>query len=252
MKILITNDDGIKAEGIKLLVAELAQHHEIYVVAPDREYTGYGGAVTFNNKIEVAEYPLNRGEIASYKVNGTPADCVILGLDELSSEVDLVISGINNEPNLGDDTRLSGTLGACREAAFSSIPAIGFSLNYDYGNTFYYQTVVRVVIILIKQIERNKLPEGIYLNINVPNKPISQIKGFKVVKLGRRRYNNRVHLVKNEGKSYYKIYGTIIEEEQEETDVWAIKNDYVSVTPLNRDNTDYNSIKLLKSWNLGL
>jgi len=236
MKILITNDDGIKAEGIKRLVAELAQHHKIYVVAPDREYTGYGGAVSFNNKIEVAEYPLNRGEIASYKVNGTPADCVILGLDELSSEVDLVM----------------GTLGACREAAFSSIPAIGFSLNYDYDNTFYYQTVVRIASIVIKYIEKNKLPEGIYLNINVPNKPISQIKGFKVVKLGRRRYNNRVHLVKNEGKRHYQIYGTIIEEEQEETDVWAIKNDYIAVTPLNRDNTDYNSIKLLKSWNLGL
>ncbi|WP_026895213.1 5'/3'-nucleotidase SurE [Clostridiisalibacter paucivorans] len=245
MNILVTNDDGIDHLGIKILVSELSKKHNIFVAAPNTQCSGLSGAVTFYNYIRVEKYPLDVGEKSSYKIHGTPADCVIIGLDELVKNVDLVISGLNDEPNVGDDTRLSGTLGACIESVFSSTPAIAFSMDYGQDNIV-QETAIFFIKKIVDFVEKNPLPEGIYLNVNIPNKPISSIKGIKITRLGRRRYKNRVNLADDNIKNVYKIYGQLIKEYETNTDSWALDNDYVSITPFKIDNTDYDNIDYFK------
>jgi len=245
MKILVTNDDGIEDRGLKELVKGISKEHEVYVVAPDRRYTGYSGAISFDRLIEVEKHPLHLGETESYMVWGTPADCVLLALDELIGSVDLVISGINDEPNIGDDIRLSATLGACREASFSDVSAIALSLAYGKGE-MYYQLAIRFILSLLKNWDQLLIPKEVYLNINFPNIPSSEIKGVVVVPSGRCRYKERVHLVQGKGRPTYQIYGTKIEEEQIGTDEWAINHNYISITPLIRDQTDKKTLSLLK------
>lgn len=237
MKILATNDDGIEDQGLKELIKGISPEHEVYVVAPDKRYTGYSGTVSFDRLIEIAKHPLYLGERMSYKVWGTPADCVILSLDELTGPVDMVIVGINDEPNVGDDIRLSATLGACREASYSNVSAIALSLAYG-GSKKHYQPVIRFILPLLKKWDRLQIPKEVYLNVNFPNVSFFKIKGILVVPSGRCRYRDRVHLVQGKPNPTYQIYGTKIEEEQTETDEWAINHNYISITPLNRDQTD--------------
>lgn len=245
MKILVTNDDGIEDKGLIELTKEVSKEHEVYIVAPDRRYTGYSGTISFDRLIEVEKYPLHLGEKLSYKVSGTPADCVILALDELTGPVDMVISGINDEPNTGDDIRLSATLGACREAAYSDTPAMALSLAYGEGK-MYYQSVINFLSPLLQNWNQLQIPKEVYLNINFPNVPPSEINGIVFVPSGRCRYQDRVHLVPGKVNPTYQIYGTKIEEEQTETDEWAINHNYISITPLNRDQTDKEVLSWLK------
>jgi 5'-nucleotidase len=248
MKILVTNDDGIEDEGLRKLIEGNSKEHELYVVAPDKRYTGYSGAVSFDRLIEVEEYPLYIGERKAYKVWGTPADCVILALDELTGPVDIVISGINDEANTGDDIRLSATLGACREASYSDISAMALSLAYGSGE-MHYQPAIRFILHLLKNWEQLQLPKDVYLNINFPNISYSDIKGVLFTHSGRCRYKDRVHLVPGKSRLTYQIYGTKIEEEQIGTDEWAINHNYISITPLNRDQTDKKILSQLNKIN---
>ncbi|MDD3657152.1 MAG: 5'/3'-nucleotidase SurE [Atribacterota bacterium] len=245
MRILVTNDDGIENKGLQELVKAIFDRHEVYVVAPDTRYTGYSGAVSFNRLISVIEYPLNLGERRSFKVSGTPADCVILALNKLIGPVDLVISGINDEPNLGDDIRLSATLGACRESSFTETSAIALSLDYGSGKR-HYQTVTDFLAIFLNKWFTLKIPKEVYLNINFPNVPPAQIKGVLFVPAGRCRYKDRVKLVKSKPQIIYQIYGTKIEEEEKGADSWAVSNNYIAVTPLHRDQTDQKILSRLK------
>ncbi len=249
MQILVTNDDGIEDKGLQELVKAISDKHEIYVVAPNRRYSGYSGAVTFYQPISVTEYPLNLGEKKSYKISGTPADCIIIAIDELIGFIDLVISGINDEPNLGDDIRFSATLGACREAAFSDISAIALSL--DYGSQKkHYQTVTDYLSILLDKWNDLKIPKEVYLNINYPNVPFIETKGVLFVPAGRCRYKNRVQLVSKKPLPEYRLYGTKIEEEAAGTDSWAVRNNYIAITPLHRDQTDKETLIRLNKLNL--
>ncbi|MDO7976055.1 MULTISPECIES: 5'/3'-nucleotidase SurE [Oceanotoga] len=238
MNILLTNDDGIKSEGIKILAEKISKYHDIYICAPEKENTGMSGALTFSDSIKIKKFSLNCGEKDSYYVTGTPADSVIMGLDHVYKNIkfDIVLSGINDEPNIGDDIRYSGTVGAAFEAAFSGYPAIALSL--EYGNTKYYNSIINV---LIKILNKKHIPKGTILNINSPNKPDYQIKGEKYVKLGRRRYSNRI---RQKNKDEYIIYGDLIEEKNDSnTDNYYIQKDYITITPLKIDNTDYNFLK---------
>jgi 5'-nucleotidase len=250
MKILVTNDDGIESAGILELVKGISSLGEIYVVAPDRKLSGIGGGVTFDRPIKVEKVSLRLGEERAFKVCGTPSDCVILALDILIKDVDLVISGINDEPNVGDDIRFSGTIGACREAAFSGIPALGISLEYGTRGNF-YEGAVEFSKYLLRFLEKNNLPEGVILNINVPNVPMEEIQGVKFVKLGRRKYKDRVHIVLDPyGKEYYWIGGTLIEDWEEETENSVLKKNYIAITPLNIEETDYKFLEVMKQWKM--
>lgn len=248
MRILVTNDDGIEDKGLNILVQAISDKHEVFVVAPNKRYTGFSGAVSFDQLISVVEYPLNLGEKKSFMVSGTPADCVIIGLDELVGSVDLVISGINDEPNLGDDIRLSATLGACREASFTEVSAMALSLDYGTGKK-YYEIVIEFLNRFIKKWDTFKIPKEVYLNINFPNVPQNQIKGEIFVPSGRCRYRDRVHLIRNNPQLTYQICGIRIEEEEVDTDYWAVKNNYIAITPLNRDQTDKRILSLLQKKN---
>ncbi len=245
MRILVTNDDGIEDRGLQELVKAISGKYEVYVVAPDKRYTGYSGAVSFFQLLSVAEYPLNLGEKRSFRVEGTPADCIIMALDELIGAVDLVISGINDEPNLGDDIRLSANLGACREASFADVSAIALSLDYG-ADTKYYQTVTNFLPVFLGKWHTMNIPKEVYLNINFPNLPPDQIKGVLFVPAGRCRYRDRVHLLNEKPQLTYQIYGTKIEEEEVDTDSWAVKNHYIAITPLHRDQTDKRVLSRLK------
>jgi 5'-nucleotidase len=238
MNILITNDDGIESEGIKKLTKEISKYHDIYICAPKENNTGMSGAITFSNTLKIKRFLLNCGEKDSYYVTGTPADSVIIGLDHLfkNVKIDIVISGINSEPNIGDDIRFSGTVGAAFEAAFSGYPAIALSL--DYGYIKHYDSIIKT---LIKILNNETIPKGTILNINSPNKPENQIKGEKYVKLGRRRYSNRI---REKNKNEYIIYGDLIKEKNDEnTDSYYIQKNFITITPLTIDNTDYNYLK---------
>lgn len=250
MKILITNDDGIFARGIRELIIEFSKTNEVYVVAPQYRLVGVGGGVTFDRPLKVEEVSLSLGEKKAFSVSGTPADCVILAIDVLVKDLDIVISGINDEPNVGDDIRFSGTIGACREAAFSGIPSIGVSL--EYGNRgYFYEGAVKITRKIVDYIRNNPLPGGIFLNINVPNVPIQEIKGVKFVKLGRRRYKNRVHTVFDPyGEKYFWIGGIPIEEEGKDTEDSVLKENYIAITPLNVDETDYSFLEVMRKWKI--
>jgi len=250
MKILVTNDDGIESIGILELAKGISSLGEIYVVAPDRKLSGIGGGVTFDRPIKVEEVSLHLGEKRAFKVYGTPSDCVILALDVLVKDIDLVISGINDEPNVGDDIRFSGTIGACREAAFSNILALGVSLEYGTRGNF-YEGAIEFCKTLVRFLEENRFPEGVILNINVPNVPKKKIQGVKFVKLGRRKYRDRVHVVLDPyGKEYYWIGGMLIEDWEEETENNVLKKNYIAITPLNIEETDYKFLEAMKQWKI--
>ena len=252
MKILITNDDGIEAQGLKELVKVLSSKYRVFVVAPEKRIEGLSGAVTFDSPIKVERHPLSSGEKMALVVSGTPADCMILALDVLVPNPDLVISGINDEPNVGDDIRLSGTIGACREATFSGFPSIAISLDYG-GSKNFFEGATFIAKKFIEIIEDKKVPPGIFFNVNVPNIPKEKIKGIKFVRLGRRRYRDRVHGVSgNPEEEYFYINGIQLNETYEDTEDYALKHNYIAITPLNIDNTDYKFLEVMKKWKIKL
>ena len=250
MKIVITNDDGIEAEGLKKLVKRLSAVEEVYVVAPDKKLAGIGGSLTFNRPIRVENYPLSLGEKKSFRVFGTPADCVVLALDVLVKDFKLLISGINDEPNVGDDIRFSGTLGACKEAAFSGIASFGISIEFGEGKNV-FDGAVEFSALLVDFLKKNHLPEGVFLNVNVPNVKLKKIRGVKLVKLGRRQYSNRVHKVASPyGEEYYWIGGKLITDFEKNTENSSLKENFIAITPMKVDITNYDFLEVMKKWKI--
>ncbi len=253
MKILITNDDGIDCEGIKKLVRIISQTYEVYVAAPEKKLHGIGAGVTFDKPVKVERYPMNLGEKMSFKVYGTPADCVILSKEILIGNFDLLISGINDEPNIGDDVRFSGTLGACIEAAFSGITSFGVSLDYNNNKKKkMFDTAAEFSYCLVKFLEKNIIPEGVFLNINVPNIELNKVKGVKFIPLGRRKYFKRVHKIKNPcDQELYWIWGRLIPNQNDDIIKSVLDENFISITPMVTDNTSYDFLKeMINKWKL--
>ncbi len=249
MKILITNDDGIEAEGLKKLVEKLSQTEQLYIAAPHRKLHGASCSITFDRPVKVQKYPLDLGEKESYKIHGTPADCIILGLDTLFDEIALVIAGINDEPNVGDDVRFSGTIGACTEASFSGISALGLSLEYGRHGL---DAAAEFSKTMVRFLTQNSLPRGVFLNINVPALEKKYIKGVKLTKLGRRRYKDRVHkTISPFGQAFYWIGGKRIPDYEQDTLNSALREGYIAITPMAVDATSYKYLKeMIKKWDL--
>ncbi len=235
IKILISNDDGIYFHGLWTLVEELAPHHQITVVAPDREQSGVGTAISLHRILRVRSVPSPVAGVAAYAAEGTPGDCVILGLGAIAQDTELVIAGINEGANLGDDVFISGTVGAALQGYFRGLPAIAASVS-DLGST-HYKPTARIVARLVEALADGRLPPRILLNLNVPDLPAPEIKGIIVARQARRRYAD---LVKEEqdtrGKSYYWIVrGRPEWQDDEGTDIWAIRHGYASLIPLHGD-----------------
>ena len=244
MNILLSNDDGVHALGIKVLQQELIKHFDVTVVAPDRNCSGASNSLTLLNPLRAQT--LDNGFIS---VNGTPTDSVHLGVSQLiSSAPNLVVAGINNGANLGDDTLYSGTVAAATEGRHMGIAAIAVSLLGKHEQ--YYQTAAAITAKIIKHIQEHPLASDQILNINVPDVAMNEIKGIKVTRLGHRHKAETMKKMKDPWQRDIYWYGTLGLELDggEGTDFHAVANNYVSVTPLTVDMTAHNSINKMKEW----
>lgn len=251
MKILVSNDDGIHAPGIVLMANRLAAlGHSVTVVAPDRERSGVGHAITTEHSLYLRKgifHGYSSG-VGTFKSNGTPADCVMLGLHLAEPDAELVLTGINSGPNLGCDVFYSGTAAAAREAYFENRRAVAVSLCLSsQSEDQHYETALSAVEALLDRLDDFFTGEAALLNMNVPNLSLAEVKGFKVAFAGRRRYQNRVQLSSSpEEEKYYWLRGIPAEhEELEGSDVRAVNSGFVAVTFLQHDTTDYELNKLV-------
>lgn len=250
MKILVSNDDGIQARGIKVLAKYLAEDpaNEVYVVAPERERSATGHALTLHKPLRVEEVEMDGNMKQVWYTTGTPSDCVKFAVGCLLKEpVDMVISGINSGPNLGGEILYSGTVSAAMEGAFLDIPSIAVSMGG--GGKRNYELAAHFVRDMIKNIHRLGVRRRLLLNINVPNVETGRLAGSLVTKLGVRAYRDQFERrVDPRGKVYYWLAGEAIEEgEDEGTDAWAVANNYISVTPVTFNMTDFNMMEQLES-----
>ena len=244
MLILLTNDDGIHSEGLTLLANNLSQKYDVFTVAPERERTCVGHAITLHKPLRIRE--VDRGMFAT---NGTPVDCVFLGVKAvLKRAPDLIISGINKGPNMGQDVNYSGTVAAAQEGAFLGIPSLAVSLNAR--RNFYFADAIKIVQAIIEVVKENNFLESTFLNINVPNVPYSKMKGFMVTRLGKRIYNDKViERTDPRGGKYYWIGGNGEQFDlMEGSDFYAIEHGFVSITPLGLDVTSIKSISRFQKY----
>jgi len=244
MHILLSNDDGYEATGIQCLAAVLAAKSKVTVVAPDRNRSGASNSLTLENPIRA--HTVADGVV---RVDGTPTDCVHLAITGLLEyEPDIVISGINAGANMGDDVLYSGTVAAAMEGRFLGLPAIAVSLVGD--KLQHYETAARVVLSLLDDLPAMPLPSDTILNINVPNLPFSEISGIQTTRLGRRHKSEPVIKASDpRGRDLYWV-GPPGEEKQEGpgTDFYAVRNGYVSITPLHVDLTRHAALSDLETW----
>lgn len=252
MKILVSNDDGIWAEGIRTLAATLAHDHEVWVCAPDRERSATGHSMSLNKPLMVSPAKTSdmiRNTKASHMTSGTPADCskVALGALYKDTKFDLMISGINHGPNLGIDVLYSGTVSAAMEAMLLGVPSIATSL-YSYSSKE-FEDAASWVLDLINNNDMPKLiPPKTFININLPPGPRSNYKGVELTKLGNRAYEENYEERQDpRGNKYFWLAGNPIEGlEVEGTDGYALLNNKVSITPVRFDMTHYEHVDELR------
>lgn len=244
MKILLSNDDSVFAKGIAVLYKALSEHHEVTVIAPDRNCSGASNALSLHQPLRIQKM-----DSGFYSVNGTPSDCVHLGVNcFLDEEPDLVVSGINHGANLGDDVIYSGTVAAATEGRYMGLPAIAVSLTSHHGEHF--ETAAQVVVDIIKKLQTHPLPANQILNVNVPDIPYDALQGVQITRQGRRhRAEGMTKDTDPFGREIY-WYGPSGAEQDAGpgTDFYAIANQYCSVTPLSVDMTAYKSIDEMKVW----
>ncbi len=242
-KILVTNDDGIHCEGILILAKALREVGEVYVVAPDREESAIAHSLTLHRPLRVKKIKKN-----FYAVDGTPADCVHLGVNAiLPGRPKLIASGINQGGNLGDDVTYSGTVSAAFEGTLLGIPS--FAISLVSRSHFKFHAAARFAVRVARSIIKGGLPNDTLLNINVPNLKEEEIKSYKITEQGRWIHNGNavVEKVDPRGKKYYWIgSGQMVFNKKKNSDFEAVRNGFISITPLHLDLTNYASIRELK------
>ena len=251
MKILITNDDGVWARGIRVLAERIARQpeYEVYVVAPDRERSATGHALTLHKPLRVAQAEMEGKMRGVWWTTGTPSDCVKFAVGHIvPGPVDLVLSGINSGPNLGGEILYSGTVSAAMEGAFLDIPSIAVSVGSE-GHR-YYDVAADFIARLIQLLPESGLGRRIFLNVNIPNLPADKLKGVQVTRLGVRAYTDHFEKrVDPRGKVYYWLAGEAIEEGEEEgTDAWCMARGMISITPISFNMTDMDMKDKLQNW----
>lgn len=248
MRILLSNDDGVYAKGIRVLQQALLTIADVTTVGPDRNCSGASNSLTLLNPLRTQQ--IENGFIA---VNGTPTDCVHLAISQLMPQApDLVVAGINHGANLGDDVLYSGTVAAATEGRHLGLPAIAVSLASHDSDHF--ETAAYVTLQVIKKLKSHPLPADQILNINVPAVPLTALKGIQVTRLGRRhKAETMTSSLDPWGRNIY-WYGSLGPELDagEGTDFYAVANGFASVTPLQIDMTAYRSLEPLKDWLSGI
>lgn len=252
-RILVCNDDGIVAPGIKALVAVAREFGEVTVVAPDSPQSGMGHAITIGEPLRLVEEVIEPG-FKGWACSGTPADCVKLATGVIMGEKpDLLVSGINHGANFSISVVYSGTMSAAMEAAIEGIPSIGFSL-CDFSHEADFTAAQEVARVIIGRALHARMPEGTLLNVNVPKLPLSELKGIRITRqaIGRwvEEFDQRLD---PHGRKYYWLTGRFQQEDDGlDTDTWALDNGYVSVCPVQYDLTAHHAIAALNQWNLRL
>ena len=251
--ILIANDDSIYSKGIRVLVEIMSEMGEVVVVAPDTHQSGMGHAITLGSPLRVSKTSDFGPQILSYKCSGTPADCVKFGKHQIlkGRKIDLVVSGINHGSNASISVLYSGTMSAAIEAAMEGIPAIGFSL-CEYGVDADFSHCHDYIIKICQQVLVHGLPKGLTLNVNFPAKSDIPLKGIKVAKQANAVYREFFEERKDPyGQSYYWMDGNLENNDlNNNTDLDALSDNFVSIVPVKYDLTDYAELALMKSWDL--
>lgn len=250
MKILVSNDDGILSNGIRALIEALAEKNDVYVVAPDRERSAAGHSLTLHTPLRVEEVEAKYGAKRCWMTTGTPGDCVKLAVNAILDEnekPDLVISGINHGPNLGADILYSGTVSCAMEGAMMGLPSIATSLASLKTEYEDFKFAASFVAELITRLDAYKIPPKTILNINIPGLEKDDIAGIAITELGNRIFTDDYEKrVDPRGKVYYWMAGELINEpEDASTDIAAIRNNMISITPVTYEMTRVNIIKEL-------
>tara|TARA_B110000879_G_scaffold212300_1_gene307883 strand:+ start:2024 stop:2788 length:765 start_codon:yes stop_codon:yes gene_type:complete len=246
MRILISNDDGVFAPGIHCLAKELKGIADVNVVAPDRNRSGASNSLTLTQPLRVST--LDNGFVS---VEGTPTDCVHLAVTGyLDPQPNIVVSGINDSANLGDDVLYSGTVAAAMEGRYLGLPAIAISMVGGSHNISHYQTAASIAKMLILKLVDNPLPKQTILNVNVPDVPLSEMAGIEVTRLGTRHAAEPIMKDQDpRGRTIYWIGPPGPEEDcGPGTDFYAVRRGFVSVTPLQLDMTHYDVFERLSGW----
>ncbi|MFC2111475.1 5'/3'-nucleotidase SurE [Bacteroidota bacterium] len=247
--ILVTNDDGVKAPGIRFLI-EIAKHYgDIVVMAPNKAQSGMAHAITIDTPLRIKEIEISEN-YKEYSCNGTPVDCVKIAEHAiLTRKPDLLLSGINHGSNASVNTIYSGTMAAVFEGAMADIPAIGFSL-LDYAFDANFKPSEKFIRNIIESVLKNSLSSGVCLNVNIPINGEIGPKGIKVCRQGRGLWKEEFEKRTDPRKiDYYWLKGYFeIIDNKEDTDLWALENNYISVVPVHFDFTAHDSISLIKNW----
>ena len=248
MRILLVNDDGVDAVGIRYLMRALSARHEVYVAAPDRQRSAVSKAMTLSSPLRAVPVAVDAPVKAAFAVDGMPVDCVRLGIGNLVPEPDLVISGINLGPNLGTDTLYSGTCAGAQEAALYGLQAIAMSL--DHREPTHFETAVAVTERMVEIAEKHPLPLGMFWNVNVPDVPLGQIRGYRTAGLAHIRYNREY--VRREDPLdrpyYWALRGKLPCDPDEDTDYAWLKKGYVTVTPMGYDSARIDAVDLSEEF----
>ncbi len=241
VRILIVNDDGVDAAGIIRLAERLGERWSVTVVAPEDDRSGMSHSISTRHAVIASERPDRAAP--TYACSGTPADCVVLGINELCGGTPaIVVSGINHGANLADDVNYSGTVGAAVEAVVCGIPAIAISLAFtlpDREREHHWDTCADVACALVEELLREPLPAGTYYNVNVPNVPADRLRGIAYTRMGRKTYADRLARKDSaRGTTFYWVWANALFGGGNDSDVAAVEAGYASVTPLRIDRTD--------------
>lgn len=250
--ILVTNDDGISAPGIRALIQVMKQIGDVVVVAPDSPQSATGHAITINNTLFINKVNIDPEVDEEYSCSGTPVDGVKFAVRHiLKRKPDLCVSGINHGSNSSINVIYSGTMSAAVEAGIEGIPAIGFSLlDYDWNADF--EQAKPFIQKIALEVLKNGLPEGVVLNVNIPKLKQNEIKGIKVCRQAKAIWEERFDKRKNpQGREYYWLTGEFVNlDKGEDTDEWALGKGYISVVPVQFDLTAHHAMQILNNWKL--
>jgi 5'-nucleotidase len=249
--ILISNDDGYQAKGLAALIKVAKTYGKVVVVAPEKGESGMSHAITMKHPLRITKH-IKEADFELYSVNGTPVDSAKIGLNQiLDRKPDLILSGINHGSNASISVIYSGTLGAAREGCLNGVPSIGFSLlNHDKDADF--SSVVHFLPQIISNVLENGLADQSFLNVNVPDVKLEDIKGIKICRktkgVWKEEYEKRTD---PHGGTYYWLTGSFknFEPEATDTDEWALENNYVTIVPSQIDSTSYTELERITKWN---
>jgi len=252
--ILVTNDDGITAPGLRSLVSLMKEIGDVIVVAPDSPQSGMGHAITLDSTLYATKMNADFGApgVEEYSCSGTPADCVKLALQELlTRKPDICVSGINHGSNSSINVIYSGTMSAAIEAGIEGVPAIGFSL-CDYTWDADFSQAKDYIKNIVKEALHHGIPKDVVLNVNIPKLPFEKIKGVKICRQAKANWKEKFDKRTNPmGRDYYWLTGAFeLLDKGEDTDEWALTNAYISIVPTKFDLTAHHAIQDINNWNL--